>query len=51
MAEKLLGKIIAEYGTTNALSRARKKYPTYTVTGIKKESRMTWKVYGHKRKR
>jgi len=49
MTDKKIGKILAEYGRSNALFRARRKFPNYTVTNVKKIKGMSWSVYGHKR--
>jgi len=46
-----LGSVLSERGRSNALYRARRKYPAYTVTKVKKVHAYTWDVYGHKRRR
>jgi len=50
MKGKKIGTILAEYGSNNALFRARRKYPKYTIDRVKKIKGIKWTVYGHKRK-
>jgi len=46
-----LGSVLSERGRKIALKRARRKYPAYTVTKVKKVHAYTWDVYGHARRR